>query len=168
MDKKIFVINGSGGSGKDTFVSFCGETKKVLNVSSIDKVREAAKILVGWNGEKDEVSRKLLVDLKKLSIDYNDAPTKYILSRAEEFMNSDYEMMFIHVREGEEIDKLKKSLNLKSILILNPNVEEIKSNTSDANVKEYNYDYTILNDGTLEDLKNKVKEFMGGLYGNTN
>ena len=31
---------------------------------------------------------------------------------------------------------------------------------SDANVNEYNYDYYILNDGSLEDLKNKAKEFI--------
>ena len=58
MDKNIVIINGTGGAGKDTFVSFCSEFVKVLNVSSVDKVKEAAKILVGWNGEKDEVSRK--------------------------------------------------------------------------------------------------------------
>ena len=85
MDKNIIIINGTGGAGKDTFVSFCSEVEKVLNVSTVDKVKEAAKILVGWNGEKDEVSRKLLVDLKRLSIEYNDAPTKYILEMAEKW-----------------------------------------------------------------------------------
>ena len=78
MKKTIIIINGTGGAGKDTFVSFCAEFEKVLNISAVDKVKEAAAILVGWNGEKDEVSRKLLVDLKQLSIAYNDAPTKYI------------------------------------------------------------------------------------------
>ena len=47
MKKMIIIINGTGGSGKDSFVSFCGEFVKVLNVSAVDKVKEAAKILVG-------------------------------------------------------------------------------------------------------------------------
>ena len=160
MDKNIIIINGTGGAGKDTFVSFCSEFVKVLNVSSVDKVKEAAKILVGWNGEKDEVSRKLLVDLKKLSVDYNDAPTKYIKSMADNFKNSDEELMFVHIREAEEIEKTKKLLNAKTLLITNPRVQLITSNDSDGKVNEYKYDYYISNDGTLEDLKYKAKQFI--------
>ena len=160
MGKNIVIINGTGRAGKDTFVSFCSEFVKVLNVSSVDKVKEAAKILVGWNGEKDEVSRKLLVDLKRLSVEYNDAPTKYIESMAENFRDSDEELMFVHIREAEEIEKTKKLLNAKTLLITNPRVQIITSNDSDGKVNEYNYDYYILNDGTLEDLKEKANKFV--------
>ena len=52
MKKRVVIINGGGGSGKDTFVEFCAKHAKVINISSVDKVKEAAKILVGWNGEK--------------------------------------------------------------------------------------------------------------------
>ena len=159
MDKNIVIINGTGGAGKDTFVSFCSEVTGVLNVSTVDKVKEAAKILVGWNGEKDEVSRKLLVDLKQLSVDYNDAPTKYICSMAENFRNSDNNLMFVHIREAVEIEKAKKLLNAKTLLITNPRVKLITSNDSDGKVNEYNYDYYIVNDGTLEDLKNTAAKF---------
>ena len=160
MEKKIIIINGTGGSGKDTFVSFCKEEKNVLNISAVDKVKEAAQILVGWNGEKDDATRKLLSDLKKLSIEYNDYPTKDIKSMADKFLESDDELMFIHIREIEEIEKTKKLLNAKTLLLTNPRVELITTNISDANVNEYNYDYYILNDGSLEDLKNKAKEFI--------
>ena len=163
MEKKIIIINGTGGAGKDTFVSFCSEIEKVLNISTVDKVKEAAAILVGWNGEKDEVSRKLLVDLKQLSIAYNDAPTKYICSMSEKFKGSDDNIMFIHIREAEEIEKAKKLLNAKTLLITNPRVQLITSNDSDGKVNEYKYDYYIENDGTLEDLKEKAKNFVEGL-----
>ena len=160
MGKNIIIINGTGGAGKDTFVTFCSEITRVLNVSAVDKVKEAAQILVGWNGEKDEVSRKLLVDLKQLSVDYNDAPTKYIVSKSEEFKNSDDELMFVHIREAKEIDKSKELLNAKTLLITNPRVKLITSNDSDGKVNEYEYDYYIVNDGTLEDLKNKAVKFV--------
>ena len=101
--KEIVVINGSGGVGKDTFVQFCGEYTSIMNISSVDKVKEAAKVLAGWNGEKDEKSRKFLSDLKELGIEYNDAPFKYISNMAEEFKNSDKQIMFVHIREFEEI-----------------------------------------------------------------
>lgn len=160
MDKNIIIINGTGGAGKDTFVSFCAEVTGVLNVSTVDKVKEAATILVGWNGEKDEVSRKLLVDLKQLSIAYNDAPTKYICNMAEKFKESDDNLMFVHIREAEEIEKAKKLLNAKTLLITNPRVQLITSNNSDGKVNEYKYDYYLQNDGTLEDLKEKAKKFV--------
>ena len=160
MKKMIIIINGTGGSGKDSFVSFCGEFVKVLNVSAVDKVKEAAKILVGWNGEKDELSRKFLSDLKRLSIDYNDAPTKYIESMAEQFKSSDEDIMFVHIREIDEIKKAKKLLKAKTLLITNPHVELITSNDSDKNVNEYKYDYYVSNDGTLEDLREKVEQFI--------
>lgn len=160
MKKNIIVINGSGGVGKDTFVSICSEFKKVLNISTVDKVKEAANILVDWNGDKDEKYRKLLVDLKKLSIEYNDAPTNYICKKAEEFMKSDDELMFIHIREGYEIDKVKKLLPIKTLLITNPNIELIISNASDKKVTEYKYDYYIDNNGTIDDLRLKALDFV--------
>lgn len=162
MNKQVIIINGTGGSGKDTFVRFCSEFAKVTNISSVDKVKEAAKILVGWNGEKNEKARKLLVDLKQLSIKYNDYPTKYIQEQYKIFEKSDSQFLFIHIREIEEIEKIKKLLNAKTLLVLNPRVALITSNSSDANVYKYEYDYKIENSGSLEDLKQKAKEFIYG------
>lgn len=162
MNKQVIIINGTGGSGKDTFVRFCSEFAKVTNISSVDKVKEAAKILVGWNGEKNEKARKLLVDLKQLSIKYNDYPTKYIQEQYKIFEKNDLQYLFIHIREIEEIEKIKKLLNAKTLLVLNPRVALITSNSSDANVYKYEYDYKIENSGSLEDLKQKAKEFIYG------
>ena len=160
MNKQVIIINGTGGSGKDTFVEFCSKYANVMNISSVDKVKEAAKILVGWNGEKDEKSRKLLVDLKQLSINYNDSPTKYIEQKFEEFKSCDAIFLFIHIREIDEIEKIKKLLDAKTLLIRNPRVALITSNNSDRNVYNYNYDYIVENEGTLEDLEHKAEEFV--------
>lgn len=161
MSKKIFIINGSGGVGKDTFVEYCSKFVATKNISSVDKVKEAAKVLVGWNGEKDEVSRKLLVDLKRLSIDYNDAPTKYIQKEANEFMQEEkQQIMFIHIREISEIQKVKELLDAKTLLVTNARISKILTNSSDANVEQYEYDYYIANDGTLEELEETAKKFV--------
>ena len=161
MNKKIVIINGTGGVGKDTFIQQCQEFVEIKNISSVDKVKEAAKILVNWNGEKDEKTRKFLADLKKLSIDYNDAPIQYIKSQADEFNeNNTQQIMFIHIREISEIEKVKRLLNAKTLLVTNNRVEDILSNESDANVKKYNYDYYIENNGTIEELKELAKKFV--------
>ena len=161
MNKKIIIINGSGGVGKDTFVEFCSEFAKVKNISSVDKVKEAAEILVGWKGEKDDKSRKLLVDLKQLSIDYNDYPMMYIKNEAEDFVaNPEQQMMFVHIREISEIKKVKEILKAKTLLITSSRVEKILTNQSDANVDQYEYDNYIANDGSLDELREKAKQFV--------
>lgn len=161
--KYIVVINGSGGVGKDTFVELCKKYTKVMNISSVDKVKEAAHILTGWNGEKDEKSRKLLSDLKEVGIQYNDAPFQYITSMVEEFKKTDNEIMFIHIREAEEIEKCKKSFGATTLLITNKNVLAVTTNHSDKNVLEYNYDYHIENNGTIQELQEKAKYFVDKL-----
>lgn len=158
--KEIVVINGSGGVGKDTFVEFCREFTSVMNISSVDKVKEAASVLAGWNGEKDEKSRKFLSDLKDLGIKYNNAPLRYISNMAEEFEKSENQLMFVHIRESEEIEKCKNKLKAKTLLITNKNVGSILTNVSDRDVDKYQYDYHISNDGTLEELREKAKEFV--------
>lgn len=161
MGKKIVIINGSGGVGKDTFVEFCNEFTNVKNISSVDKVKEAAKILVNWKGEKDDKSRKLLVDLKALSIEYNDYPIVYIKEEAEKFMqNKEQKVMFVHIREISEIEKVKEILHAETLLITSTRVQKITTNNSDANVEQYRYDTYISNDGTLDELRMKAKQFV--------
>jgi hypothetical protein len=49
------------------------------------------------------------------------------------------------------------------LLITSTRVAKITTNSSDANVEEYDYDYHIKNDGTLEELKEQAKEFVENL-----
>ncbi len=165
--KQIVIINGSGGVGKDTFVEMCSKHVKVFNISSVDKVKQAATILTGWNGEKNEKSRKLLSDLKEIGIEYNDAPLQYICNMVEEFKNSDKELMFIHIRESDEIEKCKEKTGAHTLLITNKNVPAISTNHSDKDVEKYQYEYHIQNDRTLEELEEKAKKFIHDLAANT-
>lgn len=75
--------------------------------------------------------------------------------------------MFIHIREIAEIEKIKQIINAKTLLVKNPKVKLILSNESDANVNNYEYDYVLLNNGTLVDLQKKAKEFVKKI-GNSN
>ena len=102
----------------------------------------------------------MLVDLKRLSIEYNDYPTKYILQSSKEFLTNDKDILFIHIREISEIEKIKKLLDAETLLLSNPRVKKITSNSSDANVDNYNYDIHIENSGTLEELEQKAIEFI--------
>lgn len=159
-NKKIVIINGSGGVGKDTFVDFCRIYANIINISSVDKIKEAAKIL-GYDGGKTEEDRKFLSDLKLLSTEYNNYPYEYIRTNIEQFKNDrSLGVMFIHVREPEEIDKLKKEFGCITLLIQNVNKEGISSNMADANVENYEYDYVVHNDDDIHTLKQKATTFI--------
>ena len=157
--KKIIIINGMGGSGKDTFVEYVGGYIKTLNISSVDIVKEAAKVL-GWKGEKTEKARLFLSSLKAISTLYNNHSYNYVVSKIKEFNSSEYDIMFIHIREPDEIKKFVSEFQLKTLLIEKDNIEKITSNNSDKNVNEYNYDYKIKNNGTKEDLNKMAYGFI--------
>lgn len=106
MNKKVFIINGSGGVGKDTFCEYVGHYAKVKVISSIDLVKDYASKM-GWNGSKTPRDRKFLSDLKDLLTKYNDYPFRDICQKVLWFKEDDNEFLFIHIREPEEIDRAK-------------------------------------------------------------
>ena len=160
--KEIIVINGSGGKGKDSFVEFVSKYLKTKNISSVDKIKEAATIL-GWSGGKEDDDRWFLSNLKRLSKRYNDYPYRYVANEIGKFLKDNEEVMFIHIREPEEIRRVVSEFNAKTLLVRNSNILDIKTNYSDANVENYDYDFYIENNGNLEDLKYKAKKFAENL-----
>lgn len=159
MSKKVFIINGSGGVGKDTFCEYVGHYAKVKVISSIDLVKDYASKM-GWNGSKTPRDRKFLSDLKDLLTRYNDYPFRDICQKVLWFKEDDNEFLFIHIREPEEIDRAKREFNAHTILMVNDNVKGIYSNHADARVLEYNYDIVVDNSGTLKDLDIIAKDFV--------
>ena len=155
MNKKIVVINGSGGVGKDAFVLLCQEelgADKVWNYSSVDKVKEIA-YACGWDGTKTEAARKFLSDLKDLTERFNEMPYRSMVEKIESFKRDEYaQILFLHIREPEQISRMCNEFNAASVLVTRAGHEQIISNHADAGVYEYTYDYEIHNNGTLDDL----------------
>ena len=159
MNKHIVIINGSGRAGKDSFVHAAAKFAYVMNFSSVDKIKKAAKVL-GWDGGKSEKDRKFLSDMKDLSTTYNDCPFQSMREKVSEFYNSEAGILFLHIREPEEIERAKKEFNAHTLLIIRNSVDQVKSNHADANVFDYDYEFTVLNDGDLTDLAIRAKEFV--------
>ena len=160
MNKYIFITNGMARCGKDTFAIYMNDIIPTLKYSSIDKVKEIAK-LCGWNGEsKTEKDRKFLSDLKLLTSEYSDMSFKVIEDKVNEFKVDDrFKVMLIDIREPKEIEKAKNAFGAKTILIENNRVEFVSSNMADANVFNYTYDFCIKNNGTLDEFRSNVYEF---------
>lgn len=157
--KKIYITNGVGGCGKDTFARFLHEFVPVWKYSSVDKVKEIAE-LCGWDGGKTEKDRKFLSDLKCLTSEYSDMPFQDVKEEVECFLaDKKTKVMLIDIREPAEIKRAVEEFGAETILIVNPNTPHINSNMADKNVYEYDYDYRIMNNGTLEQLREKAREF---------
>jgi hypothetical protein len=161
-NKHKFIINGIGRSGKDTVVEIISEKYQTMNISTVDLPKKAAEIL-GWDGGKEEVDRKFLSDLVEMSYAYNNYPYRYVEKKLRDFEKFLYfQFLFVHSREIKNIERFKNDFGFKTLLVRNPNAPKIEGNIADLDAArdDYEYDYVIDNDGTLEDLKAKVEEFL--------
>lgn len=172
----VVIINGSGTAGKDTVVDIVDEMVDntfVYNVSSIDVVRQAANLL-GWTSSKTDHDREFLHQLKMLASKFYNHSFWYMLGRHEWNMNmyankiNDMHLIgFFHIREPEEIEKFKQAIQSRNcpvltLLVKRDNIDKF-SNDADKNVENYQYDYVIENNGTIEDLENNVIELFNNI-----
>lgn len=156
-EKLVIVINGSAESGKDTLCNLAAKHYRCQNHSSIDPIKEMARV-GGWIGLKDTKSRRMLSDLKNLFIAYNDWPTKYLIRKYYEFERSDDDILFVHIREPDEIrkfiDAIKPSddvlLRDFAMLVRRSSAPKMLGNAADDGVSGYPYDAVFVNDTDLD------------------
>ncbi len=165
---KIIIINGCGGCGKDQFVKFFKhENIMVHNKSTIESVKEIGK-LMGWNGEKNELSRKFLAELKQLWINFNDTIFNNVIEYCELHNKNDNTFIFIHCREPKEIKRFKNYFKENCITLLIERPEYIiTSNSADCNVNNYEYDKILFNNKSLKHLKKLANDFRQELIGDS-
>lgn len=159
MNKKIVIINGTATCGKDTFCRICNEYIPSKSISTVDKVKEAYRLL-GWKGDKTEQHRKALSDIKDIGTKNLDHPYNFMKGEIKRFRHSDYDILFIHSREPDEIARFVKEFGCITLLIRNPNIEAITSNHADAEVENYDYDYIIDNNYIMEDFEQEALKFI--------
>lgn len=176
MNRALFIINGSGVWGKDTFISFVQRNYVyTMSFSTIDPVRELLPELGIDVSNKTEADRLLLSNIKAAIMKYNPEWSRNQVYEHEKVLanNPIYKryILFIHCREKEDIDRIK-SLGAYTLLIKNNNVPLITSNESDKNVLKYGYDsfinknianygydFVIENNDDIETLEEKARKF---------
>ena len=163
MEKIVVVINGRGGSGKDTICDIVSRRYGAMNVSSIDPIKEIARAH-GWQGQKDGKSRKFLADLKRAFIEYNDLPNRYLKQKYDQFLSDpDKTILFVHIREADQIDAFKEMVDIKCITLLVRRDERALGNASDDQTQAYAYDYYYDNTGPPQDMQNSVMDFFSAV-----
>lgn len=165
MKQFVFVINGCGGVGKDTLCALASRHYRVRNVSSITPIKQIATAC-GWDGDKSDRSRKFLADLKALTVAYNDFPTNWIAEEYRKFTESDDEIMFVHIREGEEIRKFVQRTDGAALTLLIRGGKRFTrqndryGNAADDDVENYRYDYVFYNDRPLPETDEAFHAFL--------
>lgn len=177
----VIIVNGKPRSGKDTAIRYIAEYCEGTEIavceahSTIEPVKSLLRKF-GWSGDKTDEARNIMAQMKQFWINNSDGPLKHcidiIIDMAQRDKNNDLVIMF-QIREPDEIAKLVNALrpverayNLSvSTLFVNRSKADGKAygNSADTNVADYKYDNIIVNDGTLDELKEVAIKYINEL-----
>lgn len=172
---KIYIFAGKARSGKDTCAGFIREyyekkNQKILNLQYSTYLKEYAKKITDWDGNDDTKPRQLLIDLGTDLIRGTIDRYLFVNRMLEDLKIMSYFFDVIIISDARLIEELevprKKINNVKIINIIRPNfdnglTEQQKNSLTELGLENYNnYDYKIINDGSLVDLNNKVLQML--------
>ena len=172
---KIFIISGKANSGKDTTAEFIDnivklQGKKVVNLQFSSYIKMYAKVISGWNGEEDSKPRTLLQQLGT-DIIRNKIDNYLFINRIiEDIKVYSYYFDVITISDArlpEELDMVSDAFeNVYKLNVVRPNFtsalnkNELKHKTETALDTYDNYEYKIINDGSLQDLNKKIEKII--------
>lgn len=176
--KKIIMLSGKARSGKDTtslmlFEMLEAKGFKVLNLQYSSYIKEYAKKISDWDGSEETKPRQLLQELGT-SVIRQQIDELFFVKRIIgdiKVYSYYYDIIIISdVRVKAEIDVPREEFdNICAVKITRPNfdnglTEEQKKHFTEIDLDDYDkFDYEIINDGTLDDLKVKVEKFIGDI-----
>lgn len=156
-NNRVIILNGTGGTGKDTFVNECNKLNyRVIHTSMISDAKRVARYC-GYKDTKSEKDRKFLSDIMDAMTAWNDLPYKYVCKFIFSCKNK---IIFVDARTPSDIERLKNKFNAITVFIRNKRVKPINSNHADRDVEDFAYDYIIENNGSIKTLKNSAIRFL--------
>lgn len=168
---KIICISAKARHGKDASAEilkdfFEANGKKVLVTHFADLLKYICKAFFNWNGEKDNAGRTLL---QKVGTDIigRQQPDFWVnfLVDIFKFFENEWDIVLIpDCRFPIEFEVLKEAFDVELLRIERPNFDngltnEQKNHKSEIALDNYSYDVKILNNGTLEELENKLFDY---------
>lgn len=171
----IYLICGKARNGKDTVANllekiYNEKNKKVINLQYSSYIKEYAKKISGWDGSEETKPRTLLqelgTDIIRTKID-----SLFFVNRIIgdiKVYSYYFDVITVSdVRAKVEIDVPKENIdNIIAVNVIRPNFDnglslEQKQHFTEIDLDDYNkFDYEIINDGTLEQLEEKVRKMV--------
>lgn len=177
--KKIFIVSGNARHGKDTTCMFikqlCEEKKlKVINLSYGSYIKEYVKNITDWDGsEETKENYRGALQMVGTEIVRDKIDENFFVERlCNDIRVYSYFFDVITISDARMINEIempkKYFANCVSLKIERLNYETILSNEqknhrTETSLNNYdNFDYKLLNDSTLDALKDKVKLIVEG------
>lgn len=170
---KLYFIGGKAKAGKSMTGNIIKDIyeqkgKKVVVIQYSRYIKDYAKSFFGWDGREETKPRELLQQLgtdiirEKLNMPF------FFVNRMTEdlkILSYFFDVLIIDgVRLKIEIDMQREVFkNLEAIMIIRDNFDngltaEQKRHLTEVDLDDYhNFDYEIHNDGTIDDLREKIK-----------
>ena len=176
----IYLISGKARHGKTTTALMIKKYLEKKGIKSVvtsygKYIKMYTKEITDWDGNEENKPRDILQQLGTEIIREKLGKNEYFVRRLDEDMDIYNEfvsaVMIDDVRLPIEIDYFKEKYpsRVKTIHIERKNFEndlsiEQKNHATEVGLDNYfKYDYTILNDGTLDDLNDKVEKLIEGI-----
>ena len=170
---KIFAVSGKAQHGKDTFANILYEEltnkgHRVLLTHYADLLKFICKSLFNWNGEKDEKGRQIL-QYVGTDIVRKERPNywvEFVIDMIDLFGENWEYVIIPDTRFPNEIDILKQKYDkVEHIRVVRPNftstlTEEQLKHPSEVALDSVIPDITIFNQGTMEELKELVNNYI--------
>lgn len=165
---KVICISAKARCGKDVSGAMLAEIfesygKKVLITHYADLVKYICRTFFDWDGDKNEYGRSLLqrVGTDTIGKQYPDFWVDFLVKLFKVFENEWDIVLIPDCRYPIEYEGMKANFDTDLIRIERPGfisnlTEEQKKHPSEVSLDNYTFDKIIINDGTLQDLKNKL------------
>jgi len=163
----VLIVNGYPRSGKDEFCTGVGMYDSAINISTVDRVKEAAQIL-GWDGSKGPEDRKMLSELKDFATKYFDGPYKEVTKLIKIYEDIPVTIC-AHIREPEEIERIVdfcefNNIHCYKVLVSRKGKDkQLLTNHADKNVLDVDYDIMVNNNRTIRKLHELAEEIIYGI-----
>lgn len=170
---KVICISAKARHGKDTAAEIMKEYlemqgKKVLITHFADLLKYLCKQLFGWDGQKDEKGRTLLQYIGTDVVGEKNPAywAQFIVSVLTMFENEWDYVLIPDCRYPVEIATMERTFDTTIVRVERPNfdnglTEAQKNHPSEVDMDHYPFDFKILNNGTLEELRQEIYNFMG-------
>lgn len=173
---KIFVIAGQARQGKDTIAKIIRSYYEEKGMKAIDLdfahyIKEYAMRITNWDGSEDLKPREFLqylgTDLIRKEID-SDIFIRRIIEDIKVFSYFYDIITLSDARFDQEVISVKQTFsNVCTIKVVRPgNTDALGTlsnhSTEHGLTKDEYYDYILINDGTIDELKEKVVSLLEG------
>ena len=170
---KVICISAKARHGKDTAAEIMKEYlemqgKEVLITHFADLLKYLCKSLFGWDGNKDERGRTLLQYIGTDVVGKKNPAywAQFVAGVLSMFENEWDYVLIPDCRYPVEIETMRQIFDTTIVRVERPNfdnglTEAQKNHPSEVDMDSYPFDYKILNNGTLEELRQEIYNFMG-------